>query len=170
MRSGLPSLRVLINDLLASSFNLSSCRTDSQTVYGELKSLVIRLALDTIHDTLFKVPVPGYSIEPHNVLDHIWQCYVDAKNMMVTLSAQAYYTTFLNAILSFYYLKEYPIYLAGIFQDHINPSLQKAFCTHYPHYGQTRARTAITQRNILADMLTALIKAENNISNIKDII
>jgi hypothetical protein len=31
-------------------------------------------------------------------------------------------------------------------------------------------RTAITQRNILTDMLTALIKAENDISKIKDII
>lgn len=157
-------------DLLAPSFNLSSCRTDSQTIYGELKSLVVRLASDTIHDTLFKVLVPGYSIEPHNVLDHIWQCYVDAENKTVALSAQAYYTTFLSAIRSFYDLEEYPIDLAGIFQDHINPSLQKAFRTHYPHYGQTRVRTAITQRNILTDMLTALIKAENDISNIKDII
>ncbi len=49
-------------------------------------------------------------------------------------------------------------------------SLQKAFRTHYPHHGQTRARTAIIQQNILTDMLTALIKAENDISNIKDII
>jgi hypothetical protein len=69
-----------------------------------------------------------------------------------------------------YDLEEYPIDLAGIFQDHINPSLQKGFRTHYPLYGQTRSRTAITQRNILTDMLTALIKAENDISNIKDII
>ena len=157
-------------DLLAPSFNLTSCRTDSQTVYGELKSLVVRLASETIHDTLFRVLVPGYSIEPHNVLDHIWQSYVDADNKAVTLSAQAYYTTFLNAIRPFYDLEEYPIDLAGIFQDHINPSLQKGFRTHYPLYGQTRSRTAITQRNILTDMLTALIKAENDISNIKDII
>jgi hypothetical protein len=93
-------------DLLVPSFNLTSCRMDSQTVYWELKSLVVRLALETIHDTLFKVLVPGHSIEPHNVLDHIWQCYVNTDNKTVTLSAQAYYTTFLNAIRSFYDLKE----------------------------------------------------------------
>jgi hypothetical protein len=114
-------------DLLAPNFNLTLCQTNSSTIYGELKLLVVCLALDTIHDTLFKVLVPGYSIKPHNVLDHTWQCYVDTKNKMVQLSAQAYYSTFLNAICSFYDLDEYPIDLAGIFQDHINPSLQIFF-------------------------------------------
>ena len=55
-------------NLLAPSFNLSSCRPDSTAVFGELKSLVIRLALDTIHRTMFMELVPGYSIEPHNML------------------------------------------------------------------------------------------------------
>ena len=132
-------------DLLAPSFNLTSCRTDSQTVYGELKSLVVRLASETIHDTLFRVLVPGYSIEPHNVLDHIWQSYVNADNKAVTLSAQAYYTTFLNAIRPFYDLEEYPIDLAGIFQDHINPSLQKGFRAHYPLYAWTMMKRGINR-------------------------
>jgi hypothetical protein len=157
-------------DLLAPSFNLSSCRTNSTAVYGELKSLVVRLASDTIHEAMFMVLIPGYSIEPHNVLDHIWQCYFDASRMMVWLSAQVYYSTFLNAIRLFYNLEEYPIDLVGIFQDHIDPSLQKGFRSHYPLYGQTRTKAAFTQRSILIDMLNALIKAENNLTNIRDII
>jgi hypothetical protein len=36
-------------DLLAPSFNLTSCCTDSTAIYGELKSLVVRLASNTIH-------------------------------------------------------------------------------------------------------------------------
>jgi hypothetical protein len=40
-------------DLLAPSFNLTSCRMDSTAVYGELKSLVVRLASDTIHQMMF---------------------------------------------------------------------------------------------------------------------
>ena len=59
-------------DLLAPSFNLLPCRTDSTAVYGELKSLVVRLASDTIHQTICMELVPGYSIELHNVLEHIW--------------------------------------------------------------------------------------------------
>jgi hypothetical protein len=66
-------------DLLVPSFNLLSCRTDSSAMYGELKLLVVRLALDTIHETMFMVLVPGYSIKLHNVLDHIWQCYINAR-------------------------------------------------------------------------------------------
>jgi hypothetical protein len=98
-------------DLLAPSLNLTSCRMDSTAVYGELKSLVVRLASDTIHHTMFMELVPGYSIEPHNVLEHIWQCYVDVNGNTVKLGAQVYYSTFLNAIRLFYDLEEYPINL-----------------------------------------------------------
>jgi hypothetical protein len=114
-------------DLLVPNFNLTLCQTNSLTIYGELKLLVVCLALDTIHDTLFKVLVPGYSIKPHYLLNHIWQCYVNTESKTVQLSAQAYYSTFLNAIHSFYDLEEHPIDLTGIFQDHINLSLQKRF-------------------------------------------
>ncbi len=88
----------------------------------------------------------------------------------MVLTAQVYYTTFLNAICSFYDLEEYPIDLAGIFQDHINPSLQKGSRSHYPAYGNTRSKAAIAQRTILVEMLNALIKAENDVTNIRDIV
>jgi hypothetical protein len=139
-------------DLLAPSFNLTSCHTDSTAVYGELKLLVVCLASDTIHQTMFMELVPGYSIEPHNLLEHIWQCYVGADGNTVKLGAQVYYSTFLNAIRLFYDLEEYPIDLAGIFQDHIDPSLKNGFRVHYPNYGQTCTRAAQQQRTILVDM------------------
>ncbi len=88
-------------DLLKPSFNLKSCRTDSTVIYSELKSQVVRLASDTIHQQLFEVLVPGYSMEPHNVLDHIWQSHIDQEGTHIRLNAQVYYTTFLNAIRSF---------------------------------------------------------------------
>jgi hypothetical protein len=48
--------------------------------------------------------------------------------------------------------------------------MQKSFCMHYPTFGATRSRNAITQHSILMDMLTALIKAENNLTNIRNIV
>jgi hypothetical protein len=156
-------------DLLAPSFNLSSGCTDSTAVYGKLKLLVVCLASNTIHQTMFMVLVLGYLIKPHNVLDHIWQCYIDANGKTVQLSAQVYYSTFLNGIRLFYNLKEYPINLAGIFQDHIDPLLQKGFHAHYPLYGQTRTKAAFNQWLTLVDMLNALIKADNDLTNIHDI-
>jgi hypothetical protein len=62
---------------------------------------------------MFMELVPGYSIKPNNVLEHIWQCYVDADGKTIKLGAQVYYSTFLNAIRSFYDLEEYPINLVG---------------------------------------------------------
>ncbi len=60
--------------------------------------MVVHLALDTIWNTLFMALVPGYSIEPINIHDHIWQSYADAEGKKVQFSAQIYYSTFLNAI------------------------------------------------------------------------
>jgi hypothetical protein len=118
-------------------------------VYGNLKTLVVKLASDSVHEQLFSQFVPGYSMEPHSVLEHIWQSYVDGNGVMTNLGAQVYYTTFLNAMRPCYDLEEYPIDVAGVFMSHIEPTLMKSFCAHYSDFGQTRARTAIVQRRIL---------------------
>ncbi len=96
-------------------------------VYGNLKTLVVKLASDTVHEQLFSMLVPGYSMEPHSVLKHIWQSYVDDNAVSVRLSAQIYYTTFINAMWSFYNLEDYPIDVAGVFMAHIEPTLTKSF-------------------------------------------
>ena len=157
-------------DLLQPAFNLTSCQTDSSVVYGNLKSLVIKLASDSVHEQLFSELVPGYSMEPHLVLEHIWQSYVDDTGVTINLCAQVYYTTFLNAMRPFYDLEEYPIDVAGVFMSHIEPTLMKSFRAHYSDFGQIRPRTAITQRRILTNMLKALIRAEADVSNILEIV
>ncbi len=70
-------------DLLQPAFNLTSCQTDSLMVYGNLKTLVVKLAFDTVHEQLFSVLVPGYSMEPHSVLKHIWQSYIDDSGVPI---------------------------------------------------------------------------------------
>jgi hypothetical protein len=54
--------------------------------YSKLKSQVVHLASATIHQQLFEVLVPGYTLEPHNVLDHIWQSYVDQEGTHIHLT------------------------------------------------------------------------------------
>ncbi len=157
-------------DLLTPSFNLTSCRTESTVTYDELKNQVIKLASATIHQQLFEVLVPGYTLEPHKVLDHTFQSYIDQDGNHQRLSAQVYYTTFLNAVRSFYSLEEYPIDIAGIFMDHIDPRLAKGFRINYPDFGKARSRGALEQRTLLTDMLSALIKSENSVSNILEVI
>jgi hypothetical protein len=114
-------------DLLQPAFNLTSCQMDSSVVYGNLKTLVVKLASDTVHEQLFSMLVPGYSMEPHSVLKHIWQSYVYDNGFSVQLSTQVYYTTLLNAMQSFYNLKEYLIDVAGVIMAHIEPTLTKSF-------------------------------------------
>ena len=82
-------------NLLEPVFNLTSCRTDSTVIYGKLKSQVVPLASAIIHQQLFEVLVPGFSLEPHNVLNHIWQSYINADGTQIG------YAIFLNAVRSF---------------------------------------------------------------------
>jgi hypothetical protein len=48
--------------------------------------------------------------------------------------------------------------------------LKNSFRAHYPNYGQTRMQVALQQQSILVDMLNALIKVENDLNNIRDIV
>ncbi len=45
-------------DLIEPAFNLTSVRTDSSTIFGDLKKLVVNLASNTIHDQLFSALSP----------------------------------------------------------------------------------------------------------------
>ncbi len=109
-------------------------------------------------------------MEPHSVLEHIWQSYVDDKGAHVQLSVQVYYSTFLNAICSFYVMEEYPIDIAGVFMSHIDPTYSKGFKSRYPNHDQIRDRSAVVQRRILSKMLTALSQAETDVSHILEIV
>ena len=60
--------------------------------------------------------------------------------------------------------------IARIFMDHIDPRLAKGFRINYPDFGKARSRGALAQCTLLADMLSALIKMENSVSNILDVI
>ena len=119
---------------------------------------------------IFEVLVPGNMLEPHNMLDHIFQSYIDQDGNHLRLSAQVYYTTFFNAVRSFYDIEKYPINIAGIFMDHIDPRLAKGFRINYPDFGRARSRGALAQLALLTDMLSILIKTENSVSNILDVI
>ncbi len=70
-------------DLLEPAFNFTLCKTNSLVVYSNLKTLVIKLASDTVHEQVCAVLVSGYSMEPQTVLDHIWQSYLDKKGVAV---------------------------------------------------------------------------------------
>jgi hypothetical protein len=104
------------------------------------------------------------------MLDHIWQCYINKNGSAIHLSTQVYYTTFLNAIQSFYDLKEYPINIAGIIMANIDPIYAKGFCANYSAHSQACEHLAITQHCILINMLQALIKAEAAVTNILEIV
>jgi len=157
-------------ELLEPPFNITSCQTDSSVVYRSLKRHVVLLASDSVHQLLFSELVPGYSMEPHSVLEHIWQSYVDDKGAHVRLSAQVYYTTFPNAIHFFYDMDEYPIDIAGVFMSHIHPTYSKGFKSRYPNHAQIRDRSAVVQRQILSEILTTLSQAETDESHILEIV
>jgi hypothetical protein len=157
-------------NLIAPALKLNVCRTDSFTIFSDLKRLVVNLASNTIHNQLFSIVVSGYSLEPQTVLDHKWQSYLDKGGNLVPWTAQVYYITFLNTIRSFYDMEEYLINMAWVFMSHIDPQYAMGFKANYPNHGKTWPRLATNQRCILIDMLQALIKTEAAATNIPKVI
>jgi hypothetical protein len=64
-------------ELLPASVAATSVRTDSLAIRDEIQGKILRLAYQSICQTLFLKLCPGYSNQPHAVLDHIHQEHTD---------------------------------------------------------------------------------------------
>jgi hypothetical protein len=60
-------------ELQAASFGATSARTDSSAIRTEIQEKILRLASSSICHTMFTKLCPGYSNQPHAVLEHICQ-------------------------------------------------------------------------------------------------
>jgi hypothetical protein len=84
-------------DLLPPSFNVRSARTDSIALQMEINQKILCLALPTICNTLFTGLCPGYSSQPHAVLEHIRQVHTDAAGNQVASTVKAYFQQLMSA-------------------------------------------------------------------------
>jgi hypothetical protein len=63
-------------NLQLANFNLTTARTDGMALRSKIKGKILRLTFATVCNTLFLKLCPGYSNQPHAVLDHIRQVHI----------------------------------------------------------------------------------------------
>ena len=84
-------------------------RTDRTALQSEIKGKILRLAYPTICNTLFLELCPGYSNQPHAVLDHIRQVHFNCNGNQVVSTVQVYFQQLMNALRLFSSQCEFPI-------------------------------------------------------------
>jgi hypothetical protein len=112
-------------DLQPASFNLTMARTDGTLLRSKIEGKILHLAYLIICNTLFLELCPGYSNQPHAVLDHIRQVHYNRNGNQVVSSIQAYFQQMINALHPFSSQHKFPISVCQKFQDGLDPvSLQ----------------------------------------------
>jgi hypothetical protein len=96
-------------DLLPPSFNLGSAWTDLIALQMEIDQKILCLVSPTICNTLFTELCPGYSSQPHAVLEHIGQVHTDAASNQVVSTVQAYFQQLMSAAHPFSSQRSFPV-------------------------------------------------------------
>jgi hypothetical protein len=82
-------------------FNLSSARTDSTELRCEIKAKILRLFFLTVCNALFLKLRPGYSSQPHTVIEHIRHMHKDRDGNQVASTVQANFQQLMGAARPF---------------------------------------------------------------------
>jgi hypothetical protein len=136
-------------DLKPASFNLSTARTDGALLRSAIKGKILHLAYATIRNTLLLELCPGYSNQPHVVLDHIRQVHYDQDGNQFVNSVKAYFQQMMNALRPFSGQREFPISVCQKFQDGLDPRLITGFRCFFPDHSVIQLLVSTHQRKIL---------------------
>ncbi len=156
-------------DPLCPKFNLTLAKMDSTTIKAEISSKIVCLATPLVLNSLFNQLCPGYSKKPHAALDHIRQTYGNANGNTVFSSVYEYYTQILVASCPFINQEVLPVSVCQAFINGLDHCLMASFCTYFPDYSKSQDCAATHQREVLQEMLQAMLHAKMEYNNIKAI-
>ena len=112
---------------------------------------------------MFTELCPGYSNQPHAVLEPIRQVHNDKDGNPVSSSVQAYYQQLLNASCPFTSQRAYPVSVCSRFVSGLDPHLLTAFCRNFLKHSDIQPLDAAHQRKVLQEMLKAAQSAEDDL-------
>ena len=128
-------------ELQAASFGATSARTDSFAICTDIQEKILRLAAASICQMMFTELCPGYSNQPHAVLDHIRQVHNNKDGNAVSSLVQAYYQQLMSASRPFLSQREYPVSVCACFIDGLDPCLLTGLRHNFPnHMSEASAR------------------------------
>jgi hypothetical protein len=137
--------------LRPADFNLGEVNIESTMIRETITSKILSLGFRQICSSIFMQLCPGYSDQPHAILEHIRQTTMGSDGQPVTASVVEYYQQMLNAA------------------RRLAPTLILAFRRYYPMHSSVHNLSGAYQPQQLPIILGAAQAAEEECKHIQDV-
>ncbi len=134
-----------------------------------IQAKILHLGFSQICASIFVQLCPGYSDQPHAVLEHIRQTSVGPDGQSVTTSVLDYYQKMLNALRPFQMQECYPISVCDRFIQGLDQMILPSFCKMYPNHLLVHDLSGSYQRCMMSIILSAAQAAEDECKQFQDI-
>ncbi len=155
--------------LSRADFNLQEANTDSTTVKDQLINKTLVLGYASICASVFAILCPGYSNQPHAILDHIRQASPGPDGQIIVASMHEFIQRVINTLRPFAARKTLPISIC----DHIIRNLDRwiipSFCKLYPDHATPHGLDGAIQRKKVQEILAAAQQAEDKVHQVQEI-
>jgi hypothetical protein len=156
--------------LSGADFNLQKANIDSTTVKDQLISKLLLLGFNAIcASVLFAVLCPGYSNQPHAVLDHIRQASPGPNGQIVVTSVHEFIQRIINAPCSFAARKTLPISICDHIICNLDRRLLPSFRKLYLDHAMSHDLDGTFQHRKVKEILAAAQQAEDEVHQVQDI-
>jgi len=150
-------------------FNLAAANIDTTKHRDLLNTKILTLGFTQICAAMFKQLCPGYSDQPHAVIEHICQSAPGPDGQLVVATVHEYFQRLQNASRPFAARKTLPIDLCGRFIICLDRRLLPSFRRLYPNYADVHDLSSVAQRVKLPIILAAAQLAEDEVHQLQDI-
>jgi hypothetical protein len=141
--------------LSGADFNLQEANIDSAMVKDRLISKLLLLGFDTICASVFAVLCPGYSNQPHTVLDHIRQASPGPNRQMIVVSIQEFIQCIINVSRPFVARKMLPISICNHIIRNLDRCIIPSFRKLYANHAMSHNLDGAFQRRKVQEILAA---------------
>ena len=156
-------------NLLQSNWNVTDCQIDTTDINQEIDKMIIKLAVESVEDCVFRQLCPGYTNKPHAAVEHIKQVSYDADGVASVLSIWEFHNRLTEAHRPFAQNAEHPVSMCNIFIDGMEHKIRSAFNELYPDNNEPHDRNGRVQRAKMQIILQQATIAEQKVKTIQTI-
>jgi hypothetical protein len=155
--------------LSGANFNLQETNTDSTIIKDQLINKILLLGFDSICVSVFAILCPGYSDQPHAVLDHIRQASPGPDGQMIVISIHEFIQRVTNTLHPFAAWKTLPISICNRISRNLNRCIIPSFRKLYPDHVTLHDLDGAFQRRKVQEILAAAQQAEDEVHQVQEI-
>jgi hypothetical protein len=147
--------------LRPTDFNLGDANINTTAIRETIHTKILKLGFKQICTSIFMQLRPGYSNQPHAMLEHIQQTSIGPNGQPVTATVMDYYQCMMNAVRPFATQQRYAISICNRFIWGLDKTLIPSFRHLYPNHSTVHNLDGTIQQCTLPIILEAAQAAED---------